>query len=297
MDYKKIFKTPEVRGKILGLTCFVPDVMMLKLQYWIKTGRRLNIKNPKRFTEKLQWYKLHYKNPRMRQCVDKYAVRDYVKAKGLDKTLVKLYAKYRCVEDVEWQSLPDQFVLKTTNGGGGLNVVVCQDKSKLDTDNIKKKLVCKEYKPRTGGREWAYYNIKPQIIIEELLIDSNNPEAGINDYKFFCYSGKAKYIVVDVDRYTEHKRNIYDTNWNRMNVTSDCPGAEIEIEKPENFEEMIRVAEQLSDEFPYVRVDLYNINGHIYFGELTFYPWSGYVQYSPDEWDFIFGEDFSLKKY
>lgn len=297
MDYKKIFKTPKSRALFLEFMRFVPDKIMLKLQYRIKTGRKLNMKNPKRYTEKLQWYKLFYKNPVMRQCVDKYAVRDYVKQKGLGDILVKIYEKYDSILDVDWNSLPNQFVLKTTNGGGGLNVVVCHDKSQLDIDDIKKKLVCKEYKSRTGGREWAYYNIKPQIIVEELLVNEANPLSGINDYKIFCYSGKAKYIVVDVDRYIGHKRNIYDTSWNRIEVTSDCPATENSIEKPDNLDEMLHVAEQLSEEFPYVRVDLYNVDGQIFFGELTFYPWSGYVIFEPDEIDFLFGEEFELVEY
>lgn len=294
MDYKKIFKTPAARAAVLNLLRFVPDKMMLKLQYKIKTGRALNLKDPQRFTEKLQWYKLFYKDPIMHQCVDKYAVRDYVKQKGLEDTLVNLYAKYNSIEDVEWDKLPDSFVVKTTNGGGGLNVVVCPDKSALDIASVKKKLACKKVKSRTGGREWAYYGLEPGIIVEELLINHENPEAGVKDYKIFCYAGKAKYIIVDVDRYIGHKRNFYDAEWNNLHITSDCPAADEDVAKPENLDAMLKVAETLSADFPYVRVDLYNVDGKIYFGELTFYPWSGYVQYTPDETDYLFGEDFHL---
>lgn len=296
MDYKKIIKTPKAREIILNILRFVPNSVMLKLQYKIKTGRKLNLRQPVRYTEKLQWYKLYYKNPIMHQCVDKYQVRKYVESKGLGSILVELVAYYDDVKHVKWDELPKQFVMKTTNGGGGLNVVVCKDKENLNIDELKEKLKCKTFKSRSGGREWAYYGLKPGIIVEKLLTNYQNPQAGVNDYKFFCYSGEPKYIIVDVDRYIGHKRNFYDTNWNNLHIVSDCPAADREIEKPENFEEMLKIASKLSEDFPYARVDLYNIDGKIYFGEITFYPWSGYVQFEPDSYDYEFGKDFFLQK-
>jgi hypothetical protein len=297
MDYKKIIKSPSSRAMILDFLRFIPDEMMLKLQYKIKTGRKLELNHPERYTEKLQWYKLNYKNPVMHQCVDKYKVRDYVREKNLEHILINLIAKYDSVDVIDWDSLPNQFVMKTTNGGGGLNVVVCSDKSQLDFESLKTKLMCKKAKPKTGGREWAYYGIEPGIIVEDLLVNDKQPEAGINDYKIFCYGGKAKYIVVDVDRYVGHKRNFYDIEWNNLNIKSDCPSIDRELEKPDNFEEMVKIAEKLSGDFPYVRVDLYNISGKIYFGELTFYPWSGYVKFSPDAFDYELGIDFNCQKW
>lgn len=293
-SYKKIFKTPQARAIALELVRFIPDKAMLKLQYKIKTGRKLNIDEPKRYTEKLQWYKLNYKNPVLHQCVDKYLVRDFVKSKGLSETLVQLYAKYDSIKDVEWDKMPQSFVIKTTNGGGGLNVVICNDKNSLDIKDVEKKLKCKKIKSRTGGREWAYYGLKPGIVVEELLVNKENPDAGMNDYKIFCYNGKPKYIVVDVDRYIGHKRNFYDVEWNNLHIGSDCPASDREIEKPVGLAKMLEIAEKLSEGFPYVRVDLYNNGGKIYFGELTFYPWSGYVQFTPDKADYLFGEEFSL---
>lgn len=297
MDYKKIFKTRASRAKILHALRFVPDRPMLRLQYWIKTGRCLHLRNPRRFTEKLQWYKVYYRNPVMHTCVDKYAVRKYVASKGLEDILVPLYGRYDSVDQIEWDHLPDQFVMKTTDGGGGLSVIVCPDKSKLDISFVREKLRVGKPKTTSGGREWAYYGITPGIVVEQLLINEENPSAGINDYKFFCYRGKAKYIVVDTDRYIGHKRNFYDMEWNNLHITSDCPACDREIEKPDNFEQMRRAAEKLSEDFPYVRVDLYSVRGQVYFGELTFYPWSGYVQYTPDEADYLFGEDFELEEY
>ena len=296
MDYKKIVRSSSMRQGILNVFRFVPDKPMIKFQYKIKTGRKLDLKNPKRFTEKIQWYKLYYRNPSMIECVNKFAVREYVKNKGLENILVPLYAHYKWVEDVEWEKLPRRFVIKTQHGGGGLNVIVVPDKNAITKDEVVSKLHYshEKVKPRGGGREWAYSNVDTGVVVEKLLINKQNPEAGVNDYKIFCYNGHAKFIIVDVDRYIGHKRNFYDRDWKNLHVTSDCPASDREIERPENLEEMLRVAEKLSEDFPYVRVDLYNVDGKVYFGELTFYPWSGYVQYTPDEWDYKFAEDFEL---
>lgn len=299
MDYKKIIKSRAVRLKILHMLSFIPDKTMLKIQYRIKTGHRLNLKDPKRFTEKLQWYKLYYRNPVMKQCVNKFQVRDYVKEKGLEDILIPLYAHYDRADDICWEELPEQFVIKTEQGGGGLNVVVCPDKSMLNEQEILQKFrfVPGKTGKNTGGREWAYYEIPKGIVVEQLLVNREIPEAGINDYKFFCYNGVPKYIVADTDRYIGHKRNFYDTQWNNLHITSDCPACDRDIPKPQELDQMLAVAARLSADFPYVRVDLYDVDGKVYFGELTFYPWSGYVQYSPDEYDFEFGEPFPLTKY
>lgn len=295
-EYKKYIKSPEVRNKILNLLWFVPDSVMLKLQYRIKLKRKLNLKNPKRYTEKIQWYKMYYRNPLMHKCVDKYLVRDYVKEKGLENILVKLYGKYDSIHDVDFDKIPQSFVIKTTHGGGGLNVIVCNDKNELDFNEIFTKLSSgdKPFRVRSGGREWAYYGLKPGIIVEELLTNTENPEAGINDYKIFCYNGKPEYIVVDVDRYIGHKRNFYNTDWENLHVTSDCPAADREVERPKKLDEMLKIASILSEGFPYVRVDLYEVGEQVFFGEMTFYPWSGYVQFIPDKFDFIFGNHFIL---
>lgn len=293
MNYKAIFKTPAIRSLVLNLLSFLPDDLMLTLQYKIKLGRKPDLKHPKRFTEKLQWYKMHYRNPVMHQCVDKYKVREYVKSKGLESILVGLIGKYDSVEEVNWESIPEQFVIKTTNGGGGLNVVICKDKSKLNIEEITTKLSCKRKKENYGGREWAYYNSEPGIVIEQLLVNRRNPKAGVNDYKILCFNGHAKYVIVDADRYVGHKRNFYDREWNNLHVLSDCPAVDRELEKPENLSLMLDIAEKLSEDFPFVRVDLYNNEGQIYFGELTFYPWSGYVQFDPDEFDLELGREFN----
>ena len=272
---------------------------MLKIQYRLKLGRKLHLSAPNRYTEKLQWYKLYYRNPVMKKCVNKYTVREYVKSKGLASILIPLIAHYKWADDVDWNELPDSFVIKTQHGGGGLNVIIVTDKSKQTKESVIAKLryTADRLRKTSGGREWAYGEMETGIVVEQLLINQENPKAGINDYKIFCYNGKAKYIIVDVDRYIGHKRNFYDRNWNNLHITSDCPAAEADVPMPEKLEEMLKVAEKLSEDFPYVRVDLYCVDGKVYFGELTFYPWSGYVQFMPDEWDYKFGRDFELRRY
>ena len=263
LDYKKIFKNRKTRSKVLKALLFIPDKYMLMIQYKLKLGRKLKLNNPERFTEKIQWYKLYYHNPVMKECVNKYTVRDYVKSKGLESILVPLYAHYKWAEDVKWEMLPDSFVIKTQHGGGGLNVVVVPDKRKISRDEVIKKLqyTVEKLGEKSGGREWAYGGLETGIVVEKLLINHENPEAGINDYKIFCYNGYAKYIIVDVDRYIGHKRNFYDRYWNNLHVTSDCPASDREIKRPENLDEMLAVAEKLSEDFPYVRVDLYSVDG------------------------------------
>ena len=299
LDYKKIFKSRKTRSKVLKALRFVPDKPMIMVQYKLKTGRKLNLRHPRRFTEKLQWYKLHYRNPLMKECINKYTVRDYIKSKNLESILVPLYAHYKWVEDIEWDKLPNSFVCKTQHGGGGLDVVIVTDKKQTTKEEVVKKLHYSREKllNTSGGREWAYGGLDTGIVVEELLVNRENPNAGINDYKFFCYDGHAKYIIVDVDRFIGHKRNFYDCDWNNLHVISDCPAADREIPKPKNLKEMMDIAEILSADFPYVRVDLYSVDNKVYFGELTFYPWSGYVQFDPDEWDFKFGKDFKLSSY
>lgn len=298
MDYKKIIKSRNVRMAILRFFSFVPDKQMLQLQYRIKTGRKLNLKNPQRFTEKLQWYKLYHKDPLMIQCVDKYDVRAYVESKGLGHILNECYGVFDRVEDIDFDALPDQFVLKDTLGGGGNSVILVKDKNTMDQEAVKaqlRKWVNEDHRIRSGGREWPYYSGKKhRIIVEKLLINETNPEAGVNDYKIMSYAGKPEYIVVDVDRYIGHKRNFYDVNWNRIEAGSDCPAADDQISAPSGLAGMLETVHTLSEGFPYVRVDLYNVEGRIYFGEMTFFPWSGYVQYEPDAFDFILGEKFRI---
>ena len=299
MDYKKIIKSQKMRFTILKMMNWVPDKTMVKLQYRIKMGKKLNLKNTKRFTEKIQWYKLYYRNPIMHQCVDKYEVRKYVESKGLSNILNELYGIYNTTEEIKFDILPNKFIIKTTSGGGGQNVIICNNKSDFNIKEVTKQLNkwIKFNSKKSPGREWAYEGISNRIIIEKLLEGNDDNLSGINDYKFFCYNGKVKYIVFDGDRYIIHKRNFYDNNWNYIDIQSDCEKLGDIIKKPKKLDEMIKISEKLSEEFPFVRVDLYCVNNKIYFGEMTFYPWTGYVKYIPDNFDFKLGEDFELRRY
>lgn len=289
--YKRLFKNKNTRMAILKALSFVPDSIMLSLQYRIKMKRWPNLKHPQRWTEKLQVYKMKYRNPILSVCVDKYGVRSYIKQKGLEDILTKLYGIYEHAEDIDFSTLPNSFVMKTTDGGGGNNIKIVFDKHSIDIKTTRKELNSwLNIKDINAGREWAYIGIKKsQIIVEELLINPSNPKAGIEDFKILCFHGEPQYIIVDKDRYIDHKRNFYTTDWKRLDVTTDHDQFEEEYSKPANFNKMLDIARKLSSEFPFVRVDLYNIEGKIYFGELTFYPWSGYVQFTPDSFDYQLG--------
>ncbi len=295
MNYKNIITSQNVRFKILHALKFVPDSIMLKLQYRIKMGRALSLKSPQRFTEWLQWYKVNYRNPVLHECVDKYEVHKYVAGKGFSDILNKVLGVYADASEIDFHKLPDHFVAKTTDGGGGQNVIICKNKNEADFNEIRAKLNSwLNKKSVNAGREWAYTGIKKsQILIEEYLENPLDPKAGIEDYKILCFKGEPKIIIYDCDRYIEHKRNFYDTRWNRIYVESDCKQKEVEIPEPKNLDRMLEIASRLSEDFPFVRVDLYNLDGLIIFGELTFYPWSGYVKFNPDSFDYELGRYFA----
>ena len=285
------------------LLSFLPDIWILTLQYFIRTGHLLHLDKPKRFTEKLQHYKTYYRNPVMKQCVDKYAVRDYVEqALETDKYLNTLYQLCERAEEIDFDALPDQFVIKTTDGGSGDNVLVCRDKKALDIPGVVKTVSQWQSKNYPViSREWAYgSSTGSRIIVEKYLEDTTNKDGSIDDYKFLCYNGKFRYLWIDKNRYSDHRRGFWDKDLHFMEgVRSDCPTFENGQQPtlPANINEMIELSEQLAQGFPFVRVDLYNIDGQIIFGELTFYPWSGYVNYTPDSFDFALGEAFNVEGY
>jgi hypothetical protein len=297
MDYKKIIRNQKMRFKILGLLEFIPDRMMIQLQYWIKTRRKLNLKLPKRYTEKLQWYKLYYRDPLMTKCADKFEVRDYVESKNLGSILNPLYGVYNRVEDINFDELPKSFAIKHTNGSGA-NIFI-HDKSKQGIEELKKVLNEWMTKRKANfGREWCYYDVPSRIIIEELLERDENND--IPDYKFFCFKGKVEYLYTMIDYVDNHSNgrcSFFTPDFKKLPYRrSEYKEINKEISKPDNFEKMIEIAEILSKDFPHVRVDLYNIKGRIIFGELTFYNASGYTVFHPDEFDFILGKQFDLPK-
>ena len=295
MNYKYLLKNKEIRLKILKLLDFVPDKMMVYIQYYISTGRWLNLSNPKRYTEKLQWYKLNYRDKLLTQCADKYKVREYVSSKGLDNILIPLHGVYNDAEDINFDLLPKTFVLKTTNGSH--TNILCKDKNTLDTTKTKTQLNqwLNDWVGKMG-REWAYYDIEPKIVCEEFLNVDSDKE--LDDYKFFCFDGEiyCLYLVVDRESTNDTKLGIFDKDFNKLKYNrNDILPIINNIEKPKNYDQMINIVKILSEDFPHVRVDLYNIDGKIYFGELTFYDGSGYKGYSPDIFDYMLGEKFNIK--
>lgn len=296
MKYKKIFRSQEVRFRILRVLGWVPDSIMLKLQYRIKMGFWPDFNHPKRYTEKIQLYKMKYRNPVMFQCVDKFEVHKFVESKGLGHILNHIYGIYDSVEKIEFKKLPNKFVAKTTGGGGGENVAVIRDSSKENMKELRKKLdLWQKNLGASYGREWAYDGIKKnRIIIESLLEDDSNSDGSIDDYKMMCFNGKFKSLWIDKGRYSDHHRGFWDENLHFLpDVYSDHDTFVDPPTLPENMEEMVKIAEKLSEDFPYARVDLYNIKGRIVFGEITFYPWSGYVKFTPDEFDYRLGSYFT----
>lgn len=300
MDYKRIIKSRKIRIKLLNLLSFVPDKLMIQWQYRLKMGRKLNLKNPKRYTEKIQWLKLYYKNPRLIQCVDKYDVRQYVADCGYENILNECYGCYSVPQEIDFDKLPNQFVLKDTLGGGGTAICIINDKNNMVEEDVIKMMnewVSSPYNVRGGGREWPYYSGKKHRIIVEKYLPAG--EHGLIDYKFMCFDGTVRFCYVLMDRIhgVSVKEAICDRELNVLDyqeVGDDKPEF---VEKPIHYDKMLDIAEHLSQGFPHVRVDLYNVDGEIIFGELTFFDSSGYGKFEPDEFDYILGECLCISKY
>ncbi len=249
----------------------VRDEELIKKYYFDTFGRYPDLENPQTFNEKMQWLKLNYRKPIMSQCADKYKVRDYLIKKGYSEILNEIIGVYDEVDEIDLEKLPDMFVLKATHGSGWILIV----KDKTTIDWIAWKLVMKSWLKQNFyyyGREWAYKDIKPRIVCEKFLEDSKGE---LLDYKFHCFNGEPKFIQVDKDRFISHKRNLYDLNWELLDMKLIYDNSEKNIDKPKQLIEMIKMSRELSKDFPYLRVDFYEVDGKIYFGELTFYSESG----------------------
>lgn len=301
VQIKKIIKCQKIRHLIMSLFFWLPDRLMLSIQYYLITNRWPNLNNPKRFTEKIQWYKMHYRNPEILQCVDKFLVREFVAKKmGNNNILNELYQICDTADEINFSALPDNFVIKTTDGGNGDCVMIVKDKRFLNIkDTIRQINQWRNRRYYILSREWAYIGAKKSQIVIEKYLDDDTHKGGLVDYKFFCFSGNPYVCQIISDRFADEHIDFYDMNWNRLNGliglnpnASNFPAA---LPKPLNYEKMIDIAKKLSEDFPFVRVDLYNIKGNIYFGELTFYPSSGYGFFKPDSFDFELGNIFKIK--
>lgn len=270
----------------------VSDRLFLKVSFRMKVGYWPDLDNPKTYNEKLQWLKLYDKHPEYTQMVDKVAAKDYVAKIVGDNYIIPSIGVWNSVDDIDWQALPNQFVLKAAHDSGG--VVVCKDKSKLDIELSKEILRGTGKKDYTRyNKEYPYYNVPHRFIAEQYMEDESGYE--LKDYKIFCFDGEPKFLFVATGRQQHDTRfDFYDLDFNHLPVLNGHPNADVYPTKPDNFSEMLTVAKQLSKGIPHVRVDLYNIKGKIFFGELTFFHWSGMTPFEPREWDYEFGKYFNL---
>ena len=271
----------------------LPDEQYSVFEHFRHLHRFPDLRKPKTFNEKILWIKLNYRNRLLIQCTDKFLVRDYVRSVLPEDALVPLLGVYERAQDISYSALPDQFILKA-NHGSGWNVL-CRSKSSFDhqtaTIKLSKYLRSNFYNVQ---REWAYKEIKPQIICEALLLDDegNIPK----DYKVYCFNGEPKFLQVHYDRFTEHTTNFYDLDWHRMPCALKYPNhAERNSSPPEALSKLLTIAQRLSTPFPFVRVDLYVLGTRVFFGELTFYPEAGIGKFLPPEYDYIFGNYLDLR--
>lgn len=272
----------------------IPDKMFQRMDFWVFNKKWLSFKNPQGFNEKLQWMKYYYRNPEYTKLVDKYEVRKYVESKVGSDILVPCYGVFDKWEDIDFDKLPNEFVIKCTHDSG--SVVICNDKSNFDFDAAKEKI--EKWLNRNQfylSREWPYKNVKPRIIIEKYLANSNGDDSV--DYKFFCFNGTPKMIDILSDRHssTGMHEDFYDMNWQAYDVQKDrFPRCNHKLEKPDCFDRIKEIAEILSQGFPHIRVDFFVVEGKPYFTELTFYMDCGRIPFNPESFNLWLGEQLTL---
>lgn len=274
----------QLRNMLVKIGKIVPDKMWVELIYRYKFGKKLNLKNPVTFNEKLQWLKIYDHNEQHAILVDKEKVKAYVADLIGEEYIIPTIGVWTDFDDIDFGSLPNRFVLKCTHDSGGL--CVCKDKKLFDRSFAKKKInksLKRDY--YLDYREWPYKKVKHKIIAEQYLEDNVDHE--LRDYKFFCFGGRVEFFKVDFDRFKRHRANYYDRQQNLLpfGEADYPPDFERKIEIPDKIEDMIRLAEKIASNEPFVRIDLYYCNKRIYFGEITFFPASGFGKFTPDDWD------------
>lgn len=276
------------------------DETYLKILYFLKRHRRLNLNNPKTFSEKIQWLKLYDRKREYTMMVDKYAVKEYVAGIIGHEYIIPTIGVWDRPEDIEWDKLPDKFVLKTTHGGGSVGVVICRDKKDFDKkralNKLRKSLKQDIYMQL---REWPYKDVKKRIIAEPLLENSIVSDLDLTDYKFYCFNGNPMYCQVIRDRHKKETIDFFDMDWNHQHFIGLNPLAVHSdgiLSIPKGFVDMKRIAQQLSSGNTFSRIDLYEVNGRIYFGEITLYPASGLGKFTPDCYNRKLGEMINLSK-
>ena len=284
-----------VRRLLRKYNDYLPDSWYLRFEFKERMGYPLNLRNPKTFNEKLQWLKLHDRRPEYITMVDKYAVKKYVADIIGEEYVIPTIGVWNSPDEIEWDKLPNQFVLKCTHDSGGL--VICRDKEKLDIEAAKKKLSFSlqrdYYKP---GREWPYKNV-PRRIIAEKYIEPKPNVKDLPDYKWYCFNGEPKYCQVIQDRSEHETIDFFDTDWVHQEFIGLNPAAEpaeVQPQRPANLETQIRIVRMLSKGIPYSRIDLYDVGDQTYFGEITLYPGSGFGEFHPCQYNEILGEMIKL---
>ncbi len=272
---------------------WLDDKSYIKLKYRLMVKSKLNLENPLTFNEKLQWLKLYDRKPEYTKMVDKYEAKKYVANIIGKKYIIPTLGIYNKFEEIDFEKLPDKFVIKPTHTSG--DIFVCKDKNEIDYKKLKKEV--KKWLKRKYyylHREWPYKNIKPRIIIEEYMENESKEE--LKDYKIFCFNSEPKVTLVCSNRFQELKETFFDNDWKELDVTEGGHEKEKNIQKPINFEKMKELAKILSNNIPAGRIDLYEINGQIYFGEITIYPKSGYEEFSDERYNVLWGNWIQLPK-
>lgn len=272
------------------------DELYVKMDYFFAFHKKLDLKNPKTFNEKLQWLKLHDRNPEYTKMVDKYAVKEYISGLIGENYVIPTIDVWDSFDEIDFSRLPNQFVMKCTHDSGGL--VICKDKSNLDLKKIEKKISnCLKRDYYMGTREFPYKSVKPRIIAEEYMRDASHDS--LNDYKVMCFNGKVKLIEVHIGRYTKnHTQDFYDVNWKKTSISQGGYGSTSVnvLPKPVNFDKMIDFSELITAEMAHCRIDWYEISGELYFGEITFYDGSGLEPFDKFEDDELLGSWIDLKR-
>lgn len=267
---------------------WMPDKLFLRYKYYKRTGKHLNLRNPAEYTEKLQWLKIYDRRPIYTTLVDKYAVKEYIAQKLGKEVIIPLIGVWDRVEDIDFDALPNQFVMKCTHDSGGLEI--CKDKSSFDFEAAKKR-INKILKQNFYwvSREWPYKNVKPRVVIEEYMQDTETGE--LRDYKFFTFNGVPKVMYIATGRGTgETYSDFFDMDFNHLDMTIDHRNAPVAPQKPHNFEAMKQAAQKLAEGIPQIRVDFYEINGKMFFGEMTFFHCGGFHRLHPENLNTVWGE-------
>lgn len=290
LNLKKLLPR-NIRGKLMYSLFWLPDESYIRLFYFATTGRKLNLKDPVTFEDKQQWLKLHDHNTRYTKLADKYLVRKHIKRTIGEGYSFPLLGRWQNFDEIDFTDLPDQFVLKCNHDSGSVRVI--KSKSSLrDEDYAELKRHFDKRVRRNfyyAGREFPYKNINPCIIAERYMIDSKQEASSLNDYKFFCFNGVPKIVLIVTDRDTDCRYDFYDMDFNHLDLKYGKSRDDDRIKEPKFFSEMKSIAAKLSEGIPFVRIDLYEIEGKVYFGEYTFFDGGGFQWLQPDRWEYRMG--------